>query len=81
MHFVNGTFLLEHDGQEMVLDASDLAMMKVMTPVGRKIHLRHKAKKKLAEDPSDLQASLMLEWFNLPTREWAFRLPDTLTQA
>lgn len=67
---------LVYQGQSISLEARDLRMLKVMTPPGRKVYLRQKAKRMLRESPSDCGAAWMVTLFSLPARTWSFAVPS-----
>ena len=76
MNQIEGRLYLEHEGQRFLLDTSDISILRRMTPLGRKVHFRNRAKSILAMQPEDPQALFLLEWFSLPARVWSFRVPE-----
>lgn len=71
----SGRFFLEKNGSRLALTAEELRLFKLMTPLGRKVTLRRRALDRIAENPSDPESHLILDLFNLPAREWSFRIP------
>lgn len=49
---------LVYQGQSISLEARDLRMLKVMTPPGRKVYLRQKAKTDASGKPVRLRSSM-----------------------
>lgn len=72
---VSGVPKLERLGTSFALDAADWNHLRRMTPMGRKVYFRRKAKSLLSSRPEDPRVALLLEWTCLPAREWAFDLP------
>lgn len=62
--------------ERISLDPRDLRMLKAMTPLGRKVYLRQKAKDAIRENPADSQAAVILKLSSLPAKNWAFTVPD-----
>lgn len=58
------------------LEPRDLRMLKAMTPLGRKVYLRQKAKDAIRENPLDDEAAMIFKMSSLPARNWAFSIPD-----
>lgn len=71
----DGIFL-EHDGRSVPVDMTDLFHLVRMTPLGRKVYCRNKAKG-LAKDGSRGEcARIILEWWHLPAKDWSFGPPE-----
>lgn len=66
---------LEHEGRRVPVDDTDLFYLVRMTPMGRKVYYRNKAKENLQADPSDGDAAVLMQWIHLPAQEWSFGLP------
>ncbi len=66
---------LEHEGREIRVDGTDLLYLVRMTPMGRKVYYRNKAKQILRDRGADSEAEIMLQWCSLPAQEWAFGIP------
>jgi hypothetical protein len=77
MRFVNeaGTCYLVEEDQRVALTAEELRLFRQMTPLGRKIALRHRAVQRMAADPGDPEAHAIFRMFRLPAREWSFSVP------
>lgn len=77
MRFVNeaGNFYLEEQEQRVALTAEDLRLFRQMTPMGRKITLRQRAVRRMAVNPADHEAQVIIKMFRLPAREWSFSVP------
>jgi hypothetical protein len=71
----SGVYFLQARAGRLALTPDELKLFKVMTPLGRKVTLRRRALDRMAEDPSDAESRLILDLFNLPAREWSFRIP------
>lgn len=70
----SGAFL-EHDGRSVPLDMTDLFHLVRMTPLGRKVYFRNKAKGLAKEALQAENARTLLQWWHLPAREWSFGVP------
>jgi hypothetical protein len=66
---------LEHDGRRVPVDDTDLFYLVRMTPLGRKVYYRNKAKEILSARAGDSSAETLLEWYRLPAQDWSFGLP------
>lgn len=71
-----GRSYLEFHEDRIFLEPHDLRMLKAMTPMGRKVYLRHKAKDAIRVNPSDTEAAVILRLSSLPAKNWAFAFPD-----
>jgi hypothetical protein len=67
-------YFLEHEGHRIPIDDSEISVLKLMTPLGRKVFFRNAAKIALATEPDDQRAALLLDWFHLPARDWSFQI-------
>lgn len=74
-----GCLYLEHDGCRVPLEGADLAHIVRMTPQGRKIYFRQKAKERFLSNGADETAGKLLQWYLLPAREWSFEVPGDLS--
>ena len=72
----DGIFL-EHEGRSVPVDGTDLAYLVRMTPLGRKVYCRNKAKGLVKEGSGGECARTLLLWWHLPAKEWSFGLPQT----
>ena len=67
---------LEHEGRSVPVDAADLSYLARMTPLGRKVYLRNKAKGLVDDALRGECARTLLEWWRLPASEWSFGPPE-----
>lgn len=73
----DGKYVLIKGWIRVGLDASDLKMLRIMTPQGRKIHMRRKALILLEENQMNpAEANSILELSKLPAKNWAFDIPE-----
>lgn len=73
----DGKYVLIKGGVRVGLDDSDLKMFRVMTPQGRKVHMRRKALILLEADQTDpAEAKSILELSKLPAKQWTFEIPE-----
>jgi hypothetical protein len=67
---------LVFESHRISLNRDDLRYLALMTPLGRKVHLREKAKRALRIDPADPEARAILDLSKLPSRNWSFPVPS-----
>jgi hypothetical protein len=75
-----GSLYLEHDGCRVPLERIDLAHIVRMTPQGRKVYFRRKAKERFLGGGVDETAGRLLQWYLLPAREWSFEVPGDVLE-
>jgi hypothetical protein len=75
-----GVFL-EHEGRSVPVDRTDLAYLGRMTPLGRKVYCRNKAKGLVNDGLHGESARTILQWWHLPARDWSFGPPQPAEEA
>lgn len=70
------TATLVFQSHRVSLSREDLRYFKLMTPLGRKVHLRERAKRALRIDPAHAEARLILKLWALPSIHWSFQVPS-----
>lgn len=74
----SGSLFLEHEGRRVPVDATDLFHLVRMTPLGRKVYFRNKAKEILQRSGPDVSAQILIEWYLLPAQDWSFGIPPDI---
>lgn len=66
---------LECRGDRFRLDHVDWLHLRKMTPLGRKVWFRHRARELGRQPGAAEESALLLAWSGLPAREWDLPLP------
>jgi hypothetical protein len=72
----SGAYFLVEADKRVPLTRCDLLLFRRMSPLGRKIALRHRAMDIIRSNPENPEAGLMLSLAQRPAHEWSFSIPD-----